>query len=225
MNRTTRISIAFTALLTTLLRAPALAAEPGFYLSASAGHAEENPGKSIGTNIAIGGLFPSGIQHIEPTRVDVDNGDVAWGAAVGYRLNPYFAAEVEYIDFGTANVSEHYNPATPPFPADLTQSYSSKVKGPALSVLGSVPLGKAWDVFLRAGVLFADREINLGRSVSIRGNTFGSTVWLAGAGVEWSVASRWALRAEYQRTGKLDTSFLAGSTELERASLSVLFKL
>src|SRR5262249_18221486 len=142
MNRTTRILIAATPL-TSIVTAPALAAEPGFYLSANLGRGEESPGKSIGTNFAFG--FPTaGIQHIDPSRVDVDKGATAWGVGVGYRVNRYVAAEVEYIDFGTTDISEHYNlstPPVPPFPVDFTHTYSSRVEGPALSVLGCVPFG------------------------------------------------------------------------------------
>lgn len=236
MNCTTRILIAFTAL-ASLFTVPALAAEPGFYLSASLGHAEEDA-KSNGTNFAVG-FFPAQIQHIDPTRVDVDDSGAAWGAAVGYRINRYLAAEVEYMDFGTADVSEHYDLATllpnlpgvpsgTPIiisPAELTRTYSSKVSGPALSVLGTLPVSKTWDLFLRAGVLFADRKIEMGQSIGLGDNTFGSTVWLVGAGADWSFANRWAVRAEYQHTGKLDNNFLVGETELQRVSLSVLFKL
>jgi opacity protein-like surface antigen len=232
----TRIWIALAALASTFT-VPALAAEPGFYLGASVGRAEEDP-KSNGTNIAIG-LFPSQIQHIDPTRVDADNSGAAWGAAAGYRFNRYIAAEVEYMDFGTADVSETYDlsailptlpgvPTGTPIlitPAQLTRTYSSRVKGPALSMLGTLPVGKAWDLFLRAGVLFADRKIEVGQSIGLGDTTFGSTVWLAGVGADWSFANRWALRAEYQHTGKLDSNFLVGETELDRVALSVLFKL
>jgi hypothetical protein len=236
MTRAISILIAFAALALSF-NVPALAADRGFYFGASVGRAEEDP-ESIGSNFAIG-LFPPTVWHIEPTRVDVDDSDVAWGATVGYRINRHVAAEVEYIDFGTADIAEHYDlasilPNLPGFPigtpvlispAELTRTYSSRVKGPALSVLGSLPLGETWDVFLRAGVLFADREIRIGQSIGLNGNTFGSTVWLAGAGVDWSFANRWAVRAEYQHTGKLERNFLIGETELERLSLSVLFRL
>ncbi len=236
MTRTTRILGAF-ATLASIFTVPAFAAEPGFYVSASLGHAEEDP-KSNGTTIGIGFFSPS-FQQVYPTRVEVDNSDVAWGATVGYRINPDVAAEVEYVDFGTADISEHYDLATilpnlPGFPGgtpisinppELTRTFSSRIKGPALSVLGTVPVGKNWDLFLRAGALFADRKVGVGQSIGLGDNTFGSTVWLAGAGVDWSVANRWAVRAEYQRTGKLDGNFLIGGTELERISLSVLFRL
>jgi opacity protein-like surface antigen len=226
MNRTTRILIA--AALPFFATFPAHAAEPGFYFSASVGHAEEDP-KSIGANFGIGiGLPPTNIQHIDPSSVDVDDSDVAWGLAVGYRINPHVAAEVEYMDFGTSHITEQYKiplPGVVLSPATLTRTYSSHVKGPALTMLGSMPLGKSWDVFVRAGVLFADREIDIGPVIGLGKNTFGSTVFLGGAGADWSFSSGWALRAEYQRTGKLDSSFSAGGTELERVSLSVLYKL
>lgn len=220
MNCTIRILIALTAL-TTTVPSLTLAAEPGFYFGATIGRAEEDP-KSKGLDVA-GGLFPTEIFHLEPSQVAIDTGSVAWGALVGYRINRYFAAELEYMDFGTTDVTESYDLPTiiPPLPGVLTRSYSSRVNGPALSVLGTLPVSEAWDVFLSAGVLFADRKIE-GLIAGPNDNTFGSTVWLAGAGVEWSVSSRWALRAEYQRSGELDDSFLAGRTELERMTVSVL---
>ena len=33
---------------------------------------------------------------------------LAWSVALGYRVNKYLAGEVEYIDFGTTDVAEHY---------------------------------------------------------------------------------------------------------------------
>jgi len=220
MNCKLLICAASVALLTT---ARAQAANPGFYLSAALGQAEEDP-KSIGINLAFG-FPPAGILHIDPDAVDADASGVAWSFAVGYRVNPYLAAEVEYIDFSTTDISEDYTvPPTPPLPSQFTRTYSSKVSGPALSVLGSLPVGNGFDVFLRGGVLFADREFVFPSSIGLD-DSFASTVWLAGAGASWSFANRWAIRAEYQRTGTLEETFLAGETELERMSLSVLFRL
>ncbi|MBX5461531.1 MAG: hypothetical protein IRZ28_10640 [Steroidobacteraceae bacterium] len=56
-------------------------------------------------------------------------------------------------------------------------------------------------------------------------DTFGSTVWLGGAGAAWSFASRWTVRAEYQRTGKTDATFMTAGADVERVSLSLLFRL
>jgi opacity protein-like surface antigen len=219
MNRTA-YRVLTEAVVAFILASPALAADTGFYLTVGAGQAEEEP-KSIGTNIGIG--FPiSVIVHVDPDRVDVDSSGVAWNVGIGYRLNPYLAGEVEYLDFSSTDVTEHYSldpPVSPPFPSDFTHRYSSKVTGPALSVLGLLPMRDNVDVFLRAGALFADRELEIPRSIGLNAK-FGSTVWLAGVGVDWSIADRWAIRAEYLRTGKLEETFFAGETELKRISLS-----
>lgn len=202
---------------------PVIAAEPGFYVAATVGHAEENPGASDGIAV-IPAPFGS-ITQVFPERVEVDSGDVAWGAAIGYRINRYVAAKVEYMDLGTATVSEDYflaapGPFFPPGLLQFTRRYTSKISGPALSVLGSLPLGDSFDLFLRGGVFFADRKIG-----GADGNTFGDTVWLGGVGASWSFASRWTLRAEYQRTGETDSHAFAAATDTERASLSILFRL
>jgi opacity protein-like surface antigen len=87
-----------------------------------------------------------------------------------------------------------------------------------------MPLGRQFEVFLRAGVLFADRKLQMAQFDQVD-ETFGSTVWLGGVGVNWALASRWAVRAEYQQTGKFDETLLAGESELRRMALSVLFEL
>lgn len=206
----------------------AQAAPAGFYGSVGLGRAEEKPGTSAGLNIASIGFPIGGIAHVLPDRVSADGRNLAWNAMVGYRINPYVAAEVAYMDLGTTNVSEHYTLGTSlfPFPVQLTRSYSSKVSGPALSVLGSLPVGARFDVFLRAGVFFADRKVQqTPASGGLGSNTFGSRLWLGGVGVDWSIASRWAARLEYQRTDQFDTTLLTGRARVDQLALNVLFRL
>ena len=133
---------------------------------------------------------------------------------------------MEYIDFGTTDVAEHYtlsNTSPIPFPTELNVDYSSHVTGPALSLLGTLPMGENFELYLRGGAFFGSREIKT--DFGTLNADFASTVWLAGAGVTWSFANRWAIRAEYQQTGKLGESLVSGETELQRMSLSALFKL
>ena len=200
-----------------LAGASAGAAEPGFYVTASLGTGTEDP-KSHGTLVGNSeGIFP-----VEPDHIAVDSGDLAWGVGLGYRVNKYLAAEVEYIDFGTTDIAEHYTvdiPGAPvPFPGpfELTLDYPSKVTGPALSLLGTLPVGENFELFLRGGALFSSRDV---------GEAFADTVWLAGAGVTWSFAKRWAIRAEFQQTGTLGETLMSGETSVQRVSLSALFRL
>jgi opacity protein-like surface antigen len=207
-------------------------ASSGFYVAATLGRAEENASLS-GIPIVAGFVFPppSTIVPIYPDRIDSDSGQLSWNAAVGYRVNTHLAAELTYMHFGETEFNEHYDlsavqlpfPVLPPI--DVNRRFSSSVRGPAVSVLGSLPLGAGWDVFVRGGVLFADREIELRSPNNIGATTYGDEVWIAGGGVDWSFAQRWSVRAEYQRTGKLDANFIAGESYLEQLSLSVLFRL
>lgn len=196
------------------------ASEPAFYVAASLGQADEDP-ESAGTNVGNS----QGVFHVDPDSVEIDDGSLAWSVGLGYRINQYLAGELEYIDFGTTGIAEHYsvpNPGPITFPTVFTLDQSSRVTGPALSVLGSVPVGANFEVFVRGGVLFASREITAGSFRSLD-EKFASTVWLAGAGVTWSFQEHWGVRAEYQQTGAFDETIVSGETKLQRISLSALF--
>lgn len=199
------------------------ASEPGFYIFATAGTGNEDP-QSNGTNFGNS----QGIVHVDPDFVEVNDGSFAWGVGLGYRINDYLSGELEYVDFGTTDVHEHYTVPNPvPLPAEFDLMYSSHVTGPAVSLLGTLPVGQNFELFLRGGALFANREYEVGGQISFAGQNqkFASTVWLAGGGVTWSFAKRWGVRAEYQQAGALDESLVTGETRVKRLSLSVLYRL
>jgi hypothetical protein len=217
MNWTAMISVSL------LLAGFARAGEPGFYLTATGGLGDENP-KSIGANFANS----EGIFHADPDQVEVDDGSTAWGVGIGYKINTYLAGEVEYVDFGTTDVNEHYTLPNQgfPFPSEFDLAYSSRVTGPVLSLLGTLPLGQHVELFLRGGALFSSREFSRQGPLILGGPSqkFASTVWLAGAGATWSFAERWGVRAEYQRTGEIDETLITGATRVTRTSLSALYR-
>jgi opacity protein-like surface antigen len=207
-----------------LLASLAQAGEPGFYLTATGGMGDENP-KSIGANFGNS----QGVIHADPDQVEVDDGSFAWGIGIGYRINDHLAGEMEYADFGNTDVREHYtvpNQGPVPFPSEFDLAYSSRVTGPVLSILGTLPVGQNFELFLRGGALFASREFSRGGQLSFGGQDqkFASTVWLAGAGAAWSFAERWGVRAEYQQTGDFDETLITGSTRVTRISLSALYR-
>ena len=96
-------SLSVSAVVLCLFAAGAGAAEPGFYVAASLGMGDEDP-ESAGANFGNS----LGVFHVEPDQVDVDDGKLAWSVGLGYRVNKYLAGEVEYLDFGTTDVAEHY---------------------------------------------------------------------------------------------------------------------
>lgn len=235
-----------------MLLPAAEAAEPGFYIGATASRVEQDVEGGIGGPLVFGDLPPLGgffpppafgtpilnpiIIPISPPfavsypplpdRVEVDDGQAGWSVTLGYRVNQYFAAELAYVDFGETEVTQYHTFASllPRPPLTAVTRYDMRVSGPAVSVLGSLPLGASWQVFLRGGVLFADQEIEYDVSGRLE-TTYGDEVLMAGAGVQWAFASRWTARLEYQLTDDLRQNPVAGESQLEQASLSVLFSL
>jgi hypothetical protein len=229
-----------------------VAGEPGFYVGATASRVEYDVNTSTIVTPPIftfvppptGGFFPlppvSGIiiggaasfVALRPDEVRVDDVDGGWSATLGYRLNRYVAAEVTYADFGEASLSELYRFATipelPPFP-DLTRKATVSVSGPSIAMLGSLPLGERWELFLRGGVLFADQEIKtrsaVGSSTAGFAREFSDEVLTAAAGVQWAFAPRWTARLEYQRTDDIEAGDFNAENRIDAASLSVLFNL
>jgi hypothetical protein len=224
-------------LVTLTLSSVAHAAEPGFYFAATASRVEHDVEGYPGTPIALanpslppvfGGIrptpiLPTPISPGGPTyaelaqTTEISDVDAGFSATVGYRINRYLAAELTYTDFGEYERIERYSSAA-------SVRYEIGVSGPSLSVLGSLPLGEHWELFLRGGVLFADQEVSTKVFSTTFGRNYSDEVVMAGAGVQWSFAKRWATRLEYQRTDELQYGD-AGESTIDQASLSVIFNL
>lgn len=225
-------------LATLALSTVAHAADSGFYFGATASRVEHDVEARPGLLVLVatvdpnpvlpppifsrpppsGGFtpFPPGPVFVVADSIEIDEVDAGFSATVGYRVNRYFAAELSYTDFGEYELIERYSTLR-----DVR--YEIGVTGPTLSLLGSLPLGEQWEVFLRGGVLFADQDVTISVTSDID-QSFSDEVITAGLGVQWSFASRWAARLEYQRTDdiKYDNT---GESSIDQASLSVLFKL
>lgn len=236
MNRSTAWYVALATLLSTTA---AHAADPGFYFAATASRVEHDVDGRPGLLALVGSpsfnppvldiilppdfgslnpILPPVFQAIFPVAIEIDEVDAGFSATVGYRINRYLAAELSYTDFGEYESIDRYTNSA------LDVRYQLGVSGPSVSVLGSVPLGERWELFLRGGVLFAEQEVSLKFSSGSNERDFSDDVLMAGVGVQWSFAPRWAARLEYQGTGDLKYSN-NGESSADQASLSVLFNL
>lgn len=201
--------------------------ERGFYLGASVSRVEQDA-QGEGAAFVVVGLPFGPAAMLTPNQVDVDDTDAGWNVTLGYQINKYLAAELAYYDFGEASLVERYPAIIFPLPADLNVGFNIEAYGPGVSLLGTFPLTPSVEVFARGGVLFLDQEIQRGVSSFRSTHRTGDEIWMAGAGVQWSFASRWAARLEYQLTDSIDLDGRpllrgAGTTKIEQLSLGVLF--
>jgi hypothetical protein len=238
-----------------MLTLPALAAPPGFYLAAAGGQAEQDfdlkdSGRgfiNITTPIRPGASLVPFLPG--PPSLDVDGKAFGANIAIGYRVNDYFAAELSYMDFGQAELTENPPPAmlaqlppnimpgtvvpaagfTPRDPAAgagiLPARFRSEIEGPALTLLGSLPIATRWNVYLRGGVIFTEQDVAPFRRFAGRRVSFNDEVLLGGVGASYQLSSRFALRAEYLRSDEIGSRDFGATTQLEQFQLSILYQL
>lgn len=163
---------------------------------------------------------------------DWDDGeeDVGFGAHIGYRFQPYFAAELGYLDAGKPEW-DHRDVFVPDL-GDYADTYISlDVQAAQLSGLAILPFAQAWELYARFGVAYwwADAEqavyplfddVYYARSVDDEGASF-----LFGIGVGASPAPRWNVRFEFQ-SFPVDEELLVedGDTTIDTFLLQIQFR-
>jgi opacity protein-like surface antigen len=242
-----RLIVASVLLTTTQL---GVAADSGFYFGLQGGHAEYDfeqpqvPFATPGTPIPdfnpapiIGPLPPFlggvvAVRDYTPFFLPAgwlphdDDQATAWGGLVGYRIGRYAAAELSYLDLGTLHTT-HDVPVGPILnPTRVPLKRELETRGPTLSALGLLPLSKVWDLYLRAGVIFADMELSsrLGDS-NTSSATFGSEALLWGGGAQFHWGDHWSLRLDFQRFENVGDRREAGEADINLLSLGVLYRL
>src|SRR5687767_5693210 len=85
-----------------------------------------------------------------------DEEGTSWSVGAGYRFNRYLALEANYVNLGTLNATHTFN--MPPFLGGGTLAFHRELEttGPALAAFGILPISDSWELFVRAGILFAD---------------------------------------------------------------------
>ena len=163
---------------------------------------------------------------------DYDTGeeDVGFGAHIGYRFNPYFAAELGYLDAGTPHW-DHRDV----YVADLDDFADTEadleVRAAQLSVLAILPFGGAWEGYARIGASFwrAEAEqavyplfddVYYTRSIDDEGTSF-----LFGIGIGASPTPAWHVRLEFQ-TFPIEEELLVsnGDTTVDTLLLEVQYR-
>lgn len=123
----------------------------GLGLGAGSALAQENDeGFYVGAGV---GQFNVQIDDIDDTDEAIerlDDEDTSWKAFVGWRLNPYFALELAYVDFGGPEESFESSGSDGDFRVELS--------GFAPYVIGSFPLGPL-ELFGKVGYYFYDVDI------------------------------------------------------------------
>jgi opacity protein-like surface antigen len=212
---------------------PAAAAERGLYVGGYAGQSSKDAPRDFYE------LFNDDIQFFSfftPTQesTSFDDSDTAFGLIIGYRLTPHLAFEGGYTKLGQVTYTSRSSGNFPMEAGELDVNIESETTGFIFAAVGVLPLSRDWELFARAGVLFADTKIQIG--VNARGNQFvpplgnrlagsesqGTTNACAGVGLSRRFLETYSLRLEYQRVFEVGDENSGGKGDLDAALLGVI---
>ncbi len=229
MKVATRIMLAATLFASGAPMNMALAqADPGIYAGFffGASDSKSSAGDFADQAQLVYGSF--GIATAPSAISPLDTEDSGYGFQVGYRFNSWLAIEGGYLDLGDTTYRET---ALGVFVDDpdqqvdtFSQKITSKVSGLTVSVLGIIPLSYRWELYGRAGLLFGNEEVdnriaNSFDSVSFDASESITDVML-GAGISFSLAEIYSIRAEFLRVLDGGDEFV-GESDIDLLSLGV----
>jgi opacity protein-like surface antigen len=231
------------------------AADRGFYFGASGGQAKydfklpEGPVAVIGFLPPIAGFAPDPIFDFRPDPgapifiapvpgaafvaarpvlwlPGDDEEGTSWGVGAGYRFNRYLALEASYVNLGTLNATHTIN-TLPAFLGGGTLTFHRELEttGPALAAFGILPISDSWELFVRAGILFADTDLTTRINGSRNSVSFDSEPTTLGAGAQFDWQDHWSARLEFQRSFDVGGDDVASEADVDGVSLAVIYRL
>jgi hypothetical protein len=171
--------------LTAALAAFSLAAVP----AAFAQEQEEVSGFYIGGGAGQFNAHIDDVDDVDATVDEWDEDDTAYKFFAGYRLNRFLAFELDYINLG-----EPSGNVVPGFNVD------SSVDGFAPYVVGTIPLGRFFEVYGRAGYYFYDATRGVTDTLDNRVEfDEESEDFVYGAGIGANIGEKFNVRFEYEK--------------------------
>lgn len=190
----------------------------GAYAGASIGMSNYSSDQS-GTEAELVVALENAGDIVDGPEVETEDSPIGYQAAFGYRFTRYLAFEIGLADYGelTSKGSATYDEGGGPFPLSFTVGFDAQ--GPVISAIGILPLNEKFELYARAGLMFASSE----RSVTTRvdgergpsGTAQGDSQELViGAGAAFNFNQAYSIRVEYQRVGDVGQEDRTGIEEL-----------
>lgn len=229
MSKRTIVSLALGMVLATAT-ATSQAEGNGFYFGITGGQAKADLNKAEFDDLVAAVFADEGAPVLSGSSA-LDDKDTSFSLFGGYRFSQYFAVEAGYIDFGTYEYrsSGTVNPPGPVTSAPASYSVDFEVKGFTAAALGAVPLGEKFDLHGQLGLLFADTKIS--ESASIGAVSFSDSFSansedvFYGVGAGLHLSPNWSFSLDWQQFKDVGDDEETGESDVDRISLSVVYRL
>ena len=203
------------------------AADEGWYVVGFAGESSaQNINQAVLDQNVIDAFGSIGLSVVDATS-DLDDSDTGFGLAGGYQVNPYFAAELAYVDLGDTSYQANGTVTDGVDTFDAGLGIEQSASGPVFSVLGIWPIGERFSLFGRVGLalMSVDADVN----VSIDGETASDSAgtdrsnMVYGIGGEFSLNRNFGVRIGWDRYAEVGSDDLAGEVDIDLISLGLRY--
>jgi OmpA-OmpF porin, OOP family len=202
----------------------------GWYFGASGGQSQVDLSKDELDGLVVESFNDAGLIVVSGSS-SLDDSDTAFSVFGGYRLSQYFAVEAGYQDLGAAAYRSSGTLALPGFPGTVpaTLNIDFESSGFTLAGVGAIPMGDAFDLHGRLGILFADTEITesgatTGFSDSETFSASSQEVFY-GVGAGFHFGGNWSISFDYQLFKDVGDEEETGEEDLDVLSLAVSYRL
>lgn len=148
-------------------------------------------------------LANQGVPSQNLTASSKKNG-LGYQANFGYRFTRYFAAELALAQYGdlSSTARGELDDGDGFLPASMKLSF--RVSGPLFSAIGIIPISEKFELYGRAGMLFASSERAIafkfdGQTVGAGGGRGDSTELVYGVGFTYNINTVYSITGEYQK--------------------------
>jgi OOP family OmpA-OmpF porin len=190
----------------------ASAAEPGWYVGANIGEARAD----VDDERIVARLLSDGFRSVSLRETEDQTG---YKIFTGYQFTRNLAVEGGYFDLGQFSYTARMEPWA-------IMTGDAKMRGLNVDVVGFVPMGEKFSAFGRAGVTYAetrDRFRGYGPVIIDPFNTHKTEAsWKYGAGLQYDLTSKVALRLEAERY-RFDDA-LESDGDIDLFSLGVVYR-
>jgi opacity protein-like surface antigen len=206
---------------------PAMADETGFYVGANA-LSSLSTYRRADLDSATTAVFGGEKEGYSMGPSSVERNHLMWSADLGYMLTRNLGIEVSYLDLG----SLHYSgfgivTSKAGTGSEVHLNLDVRTHGPALALVGALPMTNFWEVDARLGAFAAktktDYRTAVGADVQSGNLSQSSTSLLASIGTAFTVTTHLTLRLDYLRIQKIKEKGLEHSFNVDGVTAGAAF--
>jgi OOP family OmpA-OmpF porin len=222
------ITVACLAAFAALASVPsAQAAQIGFYIGGAYGQTEKDV-VITDFDAYAGQIFDNLGFTVTSGASSVDDSFNGYGFYGGYRFTTHFGVEGGYFNLGSFKYRARVNGTIGGLPSAAAVNYDGETSGITVAAIGVWPLSYRWEVYGRAGALFASNTASV-YYADVQGPlrdefSENSVDLLAGIGTSLNFLEIYDLRLEYQRVFDAGDEVIGeGDADTISIGVSVMF--